>query len=74
MGMAAILVMWPGPVEQIFVPQSHGGSIWNLILIGLVVSAEKMFENVNTYTYIHIRTTEAYLFYKLTTEPSAQVS
>ena len=23
MGMAAILVMWPGPFEQIFVPRSH---------------------------------------------------
>ena len=25
MGMAAILVMWPGPFEQTFVPPSHGG-------------------------------------------------
>ena len=30
MGMVAILVMWPGPFEQTFVPPSHGGSIWNL--------------------------------------------
>ena len=39
-----------------------------------VVSEEKMFENIdNTHTYI--RTTEAYLSYKLTTEPkgSAQL-
>ena len=37
----------------------------------LVVSEEKMFENVAIHTYIHthIRTTEAYLSYKLTTEP-----
>ena len=28
MGMAAILVMWPGPFEQTFVPPSHGVSIW----------------------------------------------
>ena len=41
-----------------------------LTLIGLVVSEEKMFENVDT----HIRTTEGYISYKLTTEPSAQVS
>ena len=26
MGMAANLVMWPGPFEQIFVPLSQGGS------------------------------------------------
>ena len=72
MGMAAILVMWPGPVEQTFILPSHGGSIWNLTLIGPVVSKEKMFENVDIHTYT--RMTEAYLSYKLTTEPSAQVS
>ena len=61
MGMAAILVMWPGLFEQIFVPPSQGGSTWNLSSIGSVVSEEKMFENVdNTHTY------EAYLYYKLT--------
>ena len=47
MGMVAILVMWPGPLEQIFIPLSHGGSTWNLALIGQVVSKEKKFENVN---------------------------
>ena len=38
--------------------------------IGPVVSQEKMFENVDTHTHIqkYIRTTEAYLSYKLTTE------
>ena len=66
MGMAAILVMWPGPFEQTFVPPSQGGSIWILASIGPVVS-EKMFENVDIHT--HIRTTEAYLYYKLTNEP-----
>ena len=45
MDMAAILVMWPGPFEQIFVPPSQGGTILNLASIGPVVS-EKMFENV----------------------------
>ena len=50
MGMAAILVMWPAPSEQTFVPPSQGGSTWNLASIGLVV-LEKMFENVdNTQT------------------------
>ena len=70
MGMAAILVMWPGPFEQTFVPPSQGGYIWNLASIGPVVSEEKMFENVDIqHTHTHIRTTEAYLYYKLTNEP-----
>ena len=43
MGMAAILVMWPIPFEQTFVPPSYGDSIWNLASIGPLVS-EKMFE------------------------------
>ena len=46
MGMAAILVMWPGPFEQTFVPPSWGVFIWNLSSIGPAVSEEKMFENV----------------------------
>ena len=29
MGMAAILVIWPWPFEQTFVPPSHGDSIWS---------------------------------------------
>ena len=41
MGMATILVMWPGPFEQTFIPPSHGGSIWNLTLIGQAVSEKK---------------------------------
>ena len=47
MGVAAILVMWPGPFEQTFVPVSQEVSIWNLNLIGPVVSEEKMFEIVD---------------------------
>ena len=61
MGMAAILVMWPGPFEQTFAPPSHRSSIWNLTLIGLVVSEEKMFKECGRR-----RTTEADLSYKLT--------
>ena len=53
MGMAAILVKWPGPFEQIFVPLSQGGSIRNLASIDPVVSEEKMFENVDTYTHTY---------------------
>ena len=67
--MAAILVMWPGPFEQTFVPPSHRSSIWNLTLIGPVVSEEKMLKECGrrrTTTYDRQRTTEAYLSYKLT--------
>ena len=73
MGMAAILVMWSGPFEQTFVPPSHGDSIWNLASIGPVVSEEKMFKEYGRQTDGQ-RTTEAYLSYKLTNEPLAQVS
>ena len=38
MGMAAILVMWPGPFEHLFVPLSQGGSTQNLALIRQAVS------------------------------------
>ena len=47
MGMVAILAIWRGPFEQTFTPPSHGGSKWNLALIGQAVSKEKKFENVN---------------------------
>ena len=43
MSMVAILVMWPRPFEQIFVPLSQGGSTWNLVSIDLVVIEEKKF-------------------------------
>ena len=48
MGMVAILVMWPGPFEQAFVPPSQGGSIWNLASNGLVVIEEKKFKKIET--------------------------
>ena len=64
----AILVMWPEPFEQTFVPPSQGGSVWNFASIGPVVKEENMFENVDTHTNTYIQTTEAYL-YKLTNEP-----
>ena len=47
MGMAAILVMWPGPFEQAFLSPSQGGSTWNLASIGLVVIEEKKFKTLN---------------------------
>ena len=66
MGVAAILVMWPGPFEQTFFPASEGVSIWNLSLIGPVVSEEKMFENVDGRTDGRTtdgRTTEWLVYY-----------
>ena len=45
MDVAAILVMRPKPFIQTLVPPSHGGSTYNLGLIGKVVSEEKIFEN-----------------------------
>ena len=50
MGMVAILVMWPGPFEQTFIPPSHRSSIWNLTLIGPVVSEEKIFKECGRRT------------------------
>ena len=68
MCMVAILVMCPRLFEQTFIPLSHGGSILNLTLIGQEVSEEKMFKECGQ------QMTEAYLSYKLTNEPLAQVS
>ena len=48
MGMAAILVIWPGPFEQPFIPSSHGGSTWKFASIGPAVSKEKKLENVES--------------------------
>ena len=55
MAISAILVIRPGPVEQIFIVPSHRCFIWNLTLIGPVVSEEKMLKMLTTYihTYIH---------------------
>ena len=73
MGMAAVLVMWPRPFEQTFVPPSHGDSIWNLTLISLAVSEDNMFKECGHQTDGR-QTTQAYLSYQLTSEPSAQSS
>ena len=50
MGMAAMLVMWPRPFEQLFFPKGPGGCIWNLVAIGQVVLEEKSFEIVDGQT------------------------
>ena len=41
MGMVAILVMWPKPFQQTFVPLSQGG----LASIGSAVIQEKKFDS-----------------------------
>ena len=58
MGMAVILVMWPGPFEQTLVHTSSVVSIWNLSSIGPVVL--EMFENGDG------RQTESLVYNKLT--------
>ena len=45
MGMVAILVIWPRPHEQTFVPPTHRGTTWNLALTGQVILEKKIFEN-----------------------------
>ena len=49
MDMMAILVMWPRPFEQTFIPPSYGDSIWNLASIGPVIS-EEMFKECGWQT------------------------
>ena len=44
MGVTAIFVMWPRCSTQTLVPSTHWGSIWNLALIGPVISEEKQFQ------------------------------
>ena len=65
MGVAAILVMWPRPREQTFVPPSHWGSIFTLASIGPAVLEKKIFENGGRRTDDN----GPWLYYKLTNEP-----
>ena len=69
MGVVANLVMWPIPSEQSFVPPSHGGSIWNLALIGPTVLEKKIFENDGWTTDRQRTDGGPWLYYKLTNEP-----
>ena len=48
MGMAAILVKWPGSFEQAFTPPFQGDCTWNLASISLVVIEEKNFKNIES--------------------------
>ena len=53
---------------QLFVPPIYTCYMWNMEMICFTASEEKSFENVDG------RTMDACLYYKLTYEPSAQVS
>ena len=61
-GMAAILVMWPGPFEQTFIPPHPREAPYEIWLTGPVTLEEKIFKMCG------------WLSYKLTNEPLAQVS
>ena len=69
MGVAGILVMWPRPRKQTFVPPSHLGSIWNLALIGPAVLEKKIFENGGRMMDGQRMDNGPWLYYKLTNEP-----
>ena len=56
--------MWPRCGKQTFVPPAHEGSIWNLALIGPVVSEEKTFDECGQQT-----DGGACLYYYFTHEP-----
>ena len=66
MGVAANLVIWPGPSKQTFVPPTHWGSIWNLALIGQVLLEKKTFENGGQQTDVD---DGPWLFYQLNNKP-----
>ena len=65
MDMAATVVMWPRPFEQLFIPKGPGGCIWNLVTIDPVVSDKKSFEIVNGWTDNGQTDNVACLYYKL---------
>ena len=64
MVMTAILVMWPRPLEQPFVPKGSGGCIWNLVTISPEVSGKKSFEIVDGWMNGRMDN-RACLYYKL---------
>ena len=70
MSIAVILVMWPGPFDQLSspLPKEAPHEIW--LQSARWFSEEKMFEHTHTHTHTHTRTTEVYLSYKLTIEPN----
>ena len=65
MGMVAMLVKCPKPFEKLFIPLTSGGCIWNLVIIGPAVSAEKLFGIVDWQIADGRMTKPTYLSYKL---------
>ena len=66
MGMAAILVMWPGQFIQTFIPPSQGCSMWSLTLNGQALSKKKMSEHCERTTTTTTTDARALVYYKLT--------
>ena len=66
MGMAAILVMWPGPFEQTNVPQSHKAPCEIWLWLAQWLLRRRCLKTVDDDGRRRRRTTEAYLSYKLT--------
>ena len=65
MGVVAILVMWPWPHNQTFIPPSHWGSIWYLA---------KRFWRRSLKMVDDWRTDHRpWLYYKLTNEPKGEL-
>ena len=65
MGMAAILVMWPGQFIQTFIPPSQECSMWSLTLNGQAVSKKKMSEHCERTTTTTTADARALVYYKL---------
>ena len=62
-----------GIKTQLFVPPTYRCYMWNMERIRLTASEEMSFENVDGRTDDG-RTPDASIYYKLTYEPTAQVS
>ena len=62
-----------GTKNTIFFPSAYRFYMWNMERIGFTASSEMSFESWQTMDDDG-RTTDAYLYYKLTNEPLAQVS
>ena len=72
--MAAILVMWPGPFEQLSFPYPTETTYEIWLQSARLFLRRRCLKSVDNGRTDDGRTTEAYLSYKLTNETSAQVS
>ena len=59
---------------MLFVPCAYRFYMWIMVRIGYMASEEMSFENVDGWRTTDERTTDAWLYCKLTHQPSAQVS